>query len=177
MIGLSTSYPYYHFIPVAAYKSSPEVQTLPILNSSVYAVMSQTNLHLIGDSNVILYLPLVKSVKDDPFIQDSTMSKAVNAVQLQEVLSNPQKAHPVIVVAAMTNPITAHPFEEYSSMIKHCEKFFTEVKAWIEARRASTVGAFQKVCLCHLPYLTFQASAFNILQIYCIEVECVNDVN
>jgi len=110
--------------------------------------MSQTTLHLIGDSNVVRYLPLVKSVKDDPFIQDSTMSKAVNAVQLQEVLSNPQKAHPVIVVAAMTNPITAHPFEEYSSMIKHCEKFFTEVKAWIEAGRASTVGAFQKVCLC-----------------------------
>ncbi len=107
--------------------------------------MSQTALHLIGDSNVVRYLPLVKSVKDDPFIQDSTMSKAVNAVQLQEVLSTPQKAHPVIIIAAMTNPITSLPFEDYSSMIKHCEKFFTEVKAWVEAGRASTVGAFEKV--------------------------------
>jgi hypothetical protein len=107
--------------------------------------MSQTSLHLIGDPNVVRYLPLVKSVKDDPFIQDSTMSKAVNAVQLQEVLSSPQKAHPVIILAAMTNPITAHPFEEYTAMIKHCERFFTEVKAWIESGRSSIVGAYQKV--------------------------------
>jgi hypothetical protein len=109
--------------------------------------MSQTSLHLIGDSNVVRYLPLVKSVKDDPFIQDSTMSKAVNAVQLQEVLSSPQKAHPVVILAAMTNPITAHPFEDYTAMIKHCEKFFTEVKAWIESGRASVAGAFQKVSI------------------------------
>jgi hypothetical protein len=142
---MSTSSPFYLFISVAAYKSSPEVQILPILTSSVIFIMSQTSLHLIGDSYVVRYLPLVKSVKDDPFIQDSAMSKAVNSVQLQEVLSSPQKAHPVVILAAMTNPITAHPFEEYSAMIKHCEKFFTEVKAWIEAGRASTVGAFQKV--------------------------------
>jgi hypothetical protein len=107
--------------------------------------MSQTSLHLIGDSNVVRYLPLVKSVKDDPFIQESTMSKAVNAVQLQEVLSSPQKVNPIVILAAMTNPITAHPFEDYPQMIKHCEKCFTEVKAWIEAGRASAVGAYQKV--------------------------------
>jgi hypothetical protein len=103
-------------------------------------------LHLIGDSNVVRYLPLVKSVKDDPFIQDSTMSKAVNSVQLQEALSLPQKAHPIIVIAALTNPITSFPYEEYTSMIRHCDKFFTEVKAWIEAGRAAMPGAFQKVC-------------------------------
>jgi hypothetical protein len=73
------------------------------------------------------------------------MSKAVNAVQLQEVLSSPQKANPVVILAAMTNPITAHPCEDYTTMIKHCDKFFTEVKAWIEAGRASAVGAYQKV--------------------------------
>jgi len=72
--------------------------------------MAQTSLHLIGDSNVVRYLPLVKSVKDDPFIQESTISKAVNAVQLQEVLSAPQKVYPTVILAAMTNPITAHPF-------------------------------------------------------------------
>jgi len=104
-----------------------------------------TSLHLIGDSNVVRYLPLVKSVKDDPFIQDSTMSKAVNAVQLQEVLSSPQKVNPVVVLAAMTNPITAHPFQDYPTMINHCNKFFNEVKAWIEAGRASAVGAYQNV--------------------------------
>ena len=107
--------------------------------------MAQTSLHLIGDSNVVRYLPLVKSVKDDPFIQESTMSKAVNSVQLQEVLSAPQKVYPTIILAAMTNPITACPFEDYPQMIKHCERFFTEVKAWIEAGRASAVGAYQKV--------------------------------
>ncbi len=72
--------------------------------------MSQTSLHLVGDSNVIRYLPLVKSVKDDPYIQESTMSRAVNVVQLQEALSSPSIVTPVVIVAALTNPIIAYPF-------------------------------------------------------------------
>jgi hypothetical protein len=81
--------------------------------------MSQTSLHLVGDSNVIRYLPLVKSVKDDPYIQESTMSRAVNVVQLQEALSSPSKVTPVVIVAALTNPIIAYPFEDHSGMVKH----------------------------------------------------------
>ncbi len=62
-----TSRPVYLFTSVAAYKSQPEVNSLPILTLSLIFVMSQTSLHLVGDSNVVRYLPLVKSVKDDPF--------------------------------------------------------------------------------------------------------------
>ncbi len=117
-----------------------------VLFESIY-IMSQTSLHLVGDSNVIRYLPLVKSVKDDPYIQDSTMSRAVNVVQLQEALTSPSKVTPVVIVAALTNPIIAYPFEDHSGMVRHCEKFFSEVKAWIAAGRSALPGTFEKVHL------------------------------
>jgi hypothetical protein len=110
--------------------------------------MSQTSLHLVGDSNVIRYLPLVKSIKDDPYIQESTMSRAVNVIQLQEALSSPSKVTPVVIVAALTNPIIAYPFEDHSGMVKHCEKFFSQVKAWIVAGRSALPGTFAKVNMC-----------------------------
>ncbi len=100
---------------------------------------------MIGDSNVARYLPLVKSVKDDPFVQDSTMSKAVNYVQLQDNLSAPQKVHPVIIVAALTNPLISHPFVEYTVMKQFCDTFFAQVKAWIAAGRSALPGTFAKV--------------------------------
>jgi hypothetical protein len=107
--------------------------------------MSQTAVHLVGDSNVIRYLPLVKSVKDDPFVQDATMSRAVNVIQLQDALSSPQKGHPVVIIAALTNPVISYPFEDYSGMKRHCDQFFSQVKAWIAAGRAAIPGAFAKV--------------------------------
>jgi hypothetical protein len=107
--------------------------------------MAQNALHLVGDSNVIRYLPLVKSVKDDPFIQESTMSRAVNIVQLQEALSSPVKVHPIVIVAALTNPIISYPFEDHSGMVKYCERFYSQVKAWIAAGRSALPGTFEKV--------------------------------
>jgi hypothetical protein len=107
--------------------------------------MSQTSLHLIGDSNVARYLPLVKSVKDDPFVQDSTMTRAVNYVQLQEALMSPEKVNPVIIVAALTNPIISHPFEDFTTMRQFCDKFFAQVQAWIAAGRSALPGTFAKV--------------------------------
>ncbi len=115
------------------------------LSSYSNFIMSQTSLHLIGDSNVSRYLPLVKSVKDDPFVQDSTMTRAVNSVQLQEALSAPQKVHPVIIVAALTNPLIAHPYEEFSGMKQFCDKFFAQVKAWVASGRSTLPGTFTKV--------------------------------
>ncbi len=108
-------------------------------------IMARTSLHLVGDSNVIRYLPLVKSVKDDPYVQESTMSRAVNVVQLEEALTSPAKVTPIVIIAALTNPIISYPFEDYSGMLKHCEKFFSQVKAWIVAGRSALPGAFEKV--------------------------------
>ncbi len=104
---------------------------------------------------MIRYLPLVKSVKDDPYIQDSTMSRAVNVVQLKEALTTPARVTPIVIVAALTNPIISYPFEDFSGMLKHCEKFFSQVKAWISAGRSALPGAFEKVCivLCLMDYL------------------------
>lgn len=114
-------------------------------------IMSKTSLHLVGDSNVIRYLPLVKSVKDDPYIQESTMSRAVNVVQLEEALTSPAKVTPIVIIAALTNPIISYPFEDYSGMLKHCEKFFSQVKAWIVAGRSALPGAFEKVTYVFCP--------------------------
>jgi hypothetical protein len=108
-------------------------------------IMSNVGLHLVGDSNVIRYLPLVKSVKDDPYIQESTMSRAVNIVQLEEALSSPAKVFPIVIVAAMTNPIIAYPYEDHTGMVKHCDRFFSQVKAWIAAGRSALPGTFSKV--------------------------------
>jgi hypothetical protein len=96
---------------------------------------------------VIRYLPLVKSVKDNPYIQDSTMSRAVNVVQLEEALTTPAKVTPIVIVAALTNPFISYPFEDYSGMLKHCERFFSQVKAWIAAGRSALPRAFEKVLL------------------------------
>ncbi len=129
------------YMSVSAYKSSWRVDKSPIHTF----IMSKTSLHLVGDSNVIRYLPLVKSVKDDPYIQDSTMSRAVNVVQLEEALTAPAKVTPVVIVAALTNPIISYPFEDYTGMLKHCERFFSQVKAWIAAGRSALPGTFEKV--------------------------------
>jgi hypothetical protein len=88
---------------------------------------------------------LVKSVKDDPYIQESTMSRAVNVVQLEEALSSPAKVFPIVIVAAMTNPIIAYPYEDHTGMVKHCDRFFSQVKAWIATGRSALPGTFSKV--------------------------------
>ena len=126
--------------------------------------MSKTSLHLVGDSNVIRYLPLVKSVKDDPYIQESTMSRAVNVVQLEEALTSPAKVTPIVIIAALTNPIISYPFEDYSGMLKHCERFFSQVKAWIVAGRSALPGTFEKVTS-YIP-IVFRSECFFFSQTY-----------
>ncbi len=73
------------------------------------------------------------------------MSRAVNIVQLQEALTTPSKVTPVVIVAALTNPIIAYPFEDHTGMVKHCEKFFSQIKAWVVAGRSALPGTFEKV--------------------------------
>jgi len=79
------------------------------------------------------------------------MSRAVNVVQLEEALTSPAKVTPIVIIAALTNPIISYPFEDYSGMLKHCEKFFSQVKAWIVAGRSALPGAFEKVTYVFCP--------------------------
>ncbi len=105
------------------------------------------SLHLVGDSNIDRYLPLVKAVKEDPGIQEATFLRATNMVQLQEALvpSNPTTAHPNVVLACMTNPITNFPFEDFTSLMSHCTKTFTQIQAWIQEGRGALPGTLSRV--------------------------------
>ncbi len=106
-------------------------------------------LHLIGDSNVDRYISVVKAAKEDPAIQESTFARATNLVQLHNALvpasQGEGEPHPNVVLACLTNPITNHPFEEYQSLVTHCNKTFAQVLAWIQEGRGATPGSLSKV--------------------------------
>jgi hypothetical protein len=94
-------------------------------------------LHIVGDSNIDRYLPLVKAVKEDPGIQETTFTRATNLVQLQEaqVSATPTVSHPDVILACMTNPITNFAYEDYNGLMNHCAKIFSQVQAWIQEGR------------------------------------------
>ncbi len=105
-------------------------------------------LHIVGDSNIDRYLPMVKACKEDPGIQDISFVRATNLVQVKEALvpEKPDTVHPAVVLACLTNPITNHPFEDYSSMLTHCNKTFNQIQAWIQEGRGAAPGTMSQVC-------------------------------
>jgi hypothetical protein len=105
-------------------------------------------LRLIGDSNVDRYLPIVKAAKEDPAIQDTSFVRATNLVQLREALvpPTPTEAHPNVVLACLTNPITSHPFDEYKTLVVHCNQTFAQILAWIQEGRGAAPGTLRQVC-------------------------------
>ena len=104
-------------------------------------------LHIVGDSNIDRYLPLVKAVKEDPGIQETTFTRATNLVQLQEALvpATPTVSHPDVILACMTNPITNFAYEDYNGLMTHCAKIFSQVQAWIQEGRGALPGTFRRV--------------------------------
>jgi len=104
--------------------------------------------HLIGDSNVDRYLPLVKAVKEDPGIQETTFTRATNLVQIQEALVPAVQAEPrpSVILACLTNPVTNYPFEDFNAMIAHCNKVFSQIQAWIQEGRGALPGTMCQVC-------------------------------
>jgi hypothetical protein len=104
-------------------------------------------LHIVGDSNVDRYLPLVKACKEDPIIQDVTFVKATNLVQVKEALvpEKPNTVHPAVVLACLTNPITNHPYEDFKKMLAHCNKIFSQIQAWVQEGRGALPGTMTQV--------------------------------
>jgi len=120
--------------------------------------------HLFGDSNVVRFLPKVKESKSDPSIQAVSLTKSTNAVLLRDGLSSPKSAYPIIIIAAITNLITAKFFEDYDLMVEHCQSTFNDVLLWVQEGRdnldgfAALVGfncCMQKLTLI-VPYLSWQ---------------------
>jgi hypothetical protein len=96
--------------------------------------------HLFGDSNVVRFLPKVKESKSDPSIQAVSITKSTNAVLLREGLSSPKSAYPIVIIAAITNLITAKFFEDYDLMIEHCQSTFNDVLLWVQEGRDNLDG-------------------------------------
>jgi hypothetical protein len=108
--------------------------------------------HLFGDSNVVRYLPKLQEAKSDPSIQAVTLTKSTNAVLLRDGLSNPRSAYPLVIVAALTNLITAKFFDDYDLLVEHCKTVFNDVLLWAQEGRdnldgfAALVGIFIYCC-------------------------------
>jgi hypothetical protein len=96
--------------------------------------------HIYGDSNVDRYFPIVKERKSDPQIQATTFTKATNTVTLREALTHPTIAHSIIIIAALTNLLTARFFDDYDSLMEHCSNVFRDVLLWVEEGRATLSG-------------------------------------
>jgi hypothetical protein len=96
--------------------------------------------HVFGDSNIIRYLPKLQESKSDPSIKAVTMTKATNPVLLRDALSNPKSAYPIVIIAAITNLITAKFFEDYDLLVAHCKTTFNDVLLWVQEGRDSLDG-------------------------------------
>ncbi len=118
---------------------------------------------ILGDSNVIRYLPLLKEQKSDPSIQATTVSRATNAVLLQDLLSNPKTVHALVIISAMTNLITSKFFEDYDQLIVHCRKTFTDVLLWIQEGREALSGFAETVHFCVIRHTSQWLSLLNVI--------------
>ncbi len=119
--------------------------------------------HIFGDSNVDRYFPIVKERKTDPQIQATTYTKTTNAVTLREALTHPTTAHSIIIIAALTNLLTARFFDDYDSLMEHCSNVFRDVLLWVEEGRATLPGFAGQIstlssCI-HASYLRYHLPA------------------
>jgi hypothetical protein len=102
---------------------------------------------LLGDSNIIKYLPLLKEKKSDPAIQSTVMARTTNAVTLQDALCHPKSAHTTVIVSALTNLLTAKYFDDFDDMTIHCKNVFNDLLLWIQEGRDVLDGFAQQVTL------------------------------
>jgi hypothetical protein len=95
---------------------------------------------ILGDSNIVKYLPMLKEKKSDPSIQATSVSRATNVVLLQDLLSKPTEAHALVIISAMTNLITSKFFEDFDAMLEHCRTTFNDVVLWVQEGREALAG-------------------------------------
>jgi hypothetical protein len=99
-----------------------------------------------GDSNIVRFLSAMKSRSTDPQYQTINYTKTTNLVLLRDALSKPDAGHPVIVVSAITNLLTAKYFDNYEQMIGHCRTTFGDLQTWIQEGRDVVDEFAQQVC-------------------------------
>ncbi len=102
--------------------------------------------HLVGDSNVSWFLPIVREAKTDQAVQDATMVRVVNGVQLKEVLTNPSESiHSTLIISALTNLLTSVYFEDFDRLRVHADRVFNEVLIWLNEGRQALDGFATRV--------------------------------
>jgi hypothetical protein len=114
--------------------------------------------HLFGDSNIVRFLPKLQEAKSDPSIKAVSMTKSTNSVLLRDALSSPTSAYPIIIIAALTNLITAKFFEDYDLLVEHCKAVFNDVLLWVQEGRDSldgfaTLVSYQRCKSLDMPWL------------------------
>jgi hypothetical protein len=96
--------------------------------------------HILGDSNVSRFLPIVKEAKTDKAVQDATLTRVINAVQLQDALTNPPEEKSTLIIAALTNLLTSAYFESYDQLRNHADRVFQDVLSWLSEGRQAMEG-------------------------------------
>jgi hypothetical protein len=104
-------------------------------------------LFLIGDSNVDRHFPALKAARNDPSIQNVNVTRATNLAQVKAAVcpSELAEARSHVLLACMTNPITDHQFTDTTSMLRHCESIFTQLKLFIAEGRSAIPGDMEQV--------------------------------
>ncbi len=100
---------------------------------------------LLGDSNIVKYLPLLKEKKSDPAIQSVVVNRTTNSVSLQDAVCHPKSAHTTVIVSALTNLLTAKYFDDFDDMTAHCKSVFNDLLLWIQEGRDALDGFAQQV--------------------------------
>jgi hypothetical protein len=96
--------------------------------------------HILGDSNVSRFLPIVKAAKTDTAVQEATFTRVINAVQLKEALTNPTEVRPTLIISALTNLLTSAYFESFDTLKIHADRSFQDVLSWLTEGRQALEG-------------------------------------
>jgi hypothetical protein len=121
------------------------IDSKSVVNRQLLTKASTMAYHIYGDSNIVRYLSAMKSRSADPQYQTITYTKTTNMVLLRDSLSKPDVSHPIIVVSALTNLLTAKFFNNYELMIGHCRSTFADLQTWIQEGRDAVDGFAQQV--------------------------------
>jgi hypothetical protein len=82
---------------------------------------------LLGDSNIVKYLPVLKEKMSDPAIKSVVVTRTTNAISLEDAVCHPKSAHTTVIVSALTNLLTAKFFDDFDERTAHCKTVFNDL--------------------------------------------------
>ena len=92
---------------------------------------------IIGDSNVNRHLDSAKAANPNLLcLRQSHLIPAFNAMQLETALTRQNEHRQVVVIAALTNPITCTAFHGGDQLILDSRVSFHQVISWIQQGRS-----------------------------------------